>query len=132
MSQKCTRRRKMKLLAFFKVRKNTGIILRTCIQCGEMFKCDYKCSLNADLQKHIKAVHDKIKDFECTYPKCVKCSTNSHLQQHIKSVHDKIRDFECPYPDCDYKCSVNAGLQRHINAVHDGIQDFECPPRLRL
>jgi hypothetical protein len=108
----------MKLLSFFKVRKNTGIILKTCIQCGEeRFKCDqdrcnYKCSSNARLQVHIKAVHDKIKDHEC--PDCdYKCTRNAHLQLHIKTVHDKIKDYECP--DCEFKSSTNTGLQVHIN-----------------
>ncbi len=116
--QRCSNCKCMKLLSFFKVRKNTGIILKTCIQCGEeRFKCDqdrcnYKCSSNARLQVHIKAVHDKIKDHEC--PDCdYKCTRNAHLQLHIKTVHDKIKDYECP--DCEFKSSTNTGLQVHIN-----------------
>ena len=36
--QKCSNCKCMKLLSFFKVRKNTGILLKTCIQCGESIK----------------------------------------------------------------------------------------------
>jgi hypothetical protein len=123
----------MKLLSFFKVRKNTGIILKTCIQCGERkikdYKCpdcDYKSSTNGNLQQHIIGVHNKIKNFECTYPDCdYKCSANGNLQKHIKFVHDKIKDFECP--DCDYKSSTNENLKKHINGVHNKIKNFECP-----
>jgi very-short-patch-repair endonuclease len=78
------------------------------IECN---KCDYKCSLNGDLQRHIKAVHDKIKDIECD--KCdYKCSRTGNLREHIKIVHDKIKDFECKL--CEYKCSTKYGLKRHI------------------
>ena len=118
--QKCSNCKCMKLLSFFKVRKNTGIILKTCIQCGERKikdyecpDCDYKCSRNSHLQKHIKAVHDKIKDHECPHSDCdFKSSSKGGLQEHIKAVHDGIKDYECP--DCDFKCSKNTHLQRHI------------------
>ena len=112
--QKCSKCQCKKLLKFFKVRGNTGQIYKTCIICCERFKCElceYKCATNCNLQKHIKQVHDQIKDFECE--KCdYKCATNCNLQQHIKQVHDQIKDFECEL--CDYKCSKNSTLQRHI------------------
>jgi len=89
----------------------------------ECSKCDYKCSMNSDLKRHVKGVHDKIKDFECS--KCdFKCSHSSHLKQHTKQVHDKLKDFECDR--CDSKFSLNGNLQIHIKAVHDKIKDFEC------
>ena len=124
--KKCSKCGCKKLLKFYKVRENTGKIYKTCISCCERFKCDkceYTCSTNGDLQKHIKAVHNKIKDFECEL--CdYKCSTNGDLQEHIKAVHNKIKDFECKL--CDYKCSKNDTLQKHIKAVHNKIKDFEC------
>ena len=128
--QRCSNCKCMKLLSFFKVRKNTGKILKTCIQCGERYrcdqeKCDYKCSSNRDLKIHIKSVHNNIKDFEC--PKCdYKSSSNAHLLQHVKSVHDNIRDFECTYPNCGLKFTGNSQLRNHVKAVHDKIRDFEC------
>ena len=104
-----------------------GRRLNTCVKCRERFscdKCDYKCKFKCYLNKHIREVHDKIKDFECD--KCdAKYSTNGHLQAHIKQVHDKIKDFECP--DCEYKCSTNNHLLQHVKMVHDKIKDFECP-----
>jgi very-short-patch-repair endonuclease len=85
--------------------------------------CDHKCSENGNLQAHIKQIHTKIKDFECGLCN-YKCSTNGHLHQHIKAVHSKIKDVKCP--TCEYKCSTNSDLQRHIKAVHTKIKDFEC------
>ncbi len=56
-------------------------------------QCNYKCSTNGTLKKHIKAVHDKIKDHTCI--QCnAKFSTNGDLQRHIKTVHDKMKDHE--------------------------------------
>jgi uncharacterized membrane protein len=123
---KCSRCQCKKLPDLFKVRANTGLRLKTCIQCCNRFKCsqcEYACCSNSDLKKHIKQVHDKIKDIECD--KCkYKCSENSNLQKHIKQVHDKIKDIECD--KCKYKCSSNSNLQMHIKMIHDKIKDFEC------
>jgi hypothetical protein len=124
--QKCSKCQCKKLLKFFKVKENTGKIYKTCIICCERFKCvlcEYKCALNSNLQKHIKAIHDKIKDYECDLCE-YKCSDNGHLQTHIKAIHDKIKDYECE--KCEYKCSDNGHLQTHIKQVHDKIKNFEC------
>jgi KRAB domain-containing zinc finger protein len=111
-----------------KVTANTGKIYKTCISCSETFKCDfeeceYKCSSKGNLKRHIKIVHNKIKDFKCTLCE-FKCSLNSHLKIHIKQVHDKIKDFECQ--ECEFKFSTNSHLKQHIKQVHDKIKDFEC------
>lgn len=86
-------------------------------------KCDASFSTNSCLKIHIKIVHDKIKDYHCNI--CdYSCSINSHLQQHIKLVHDKIKDYHCNL--CDKSFSTNGELKRHIKAVHDKIKDFHC------
>ena len=114
--KKCSRCRCQKLEKFFSKRKNTGQFLKICDPCRNRFKChqcDYNCSKNSDLKRHIKSVHDKIKDIECPKEDCdYNCSKNSTLKRHIKMVHDKIKDFECH--QCDYKTSENSNLQRHI------------------
>jgi len=85
--------------------------------------CDYKCSLNGNLQLHIKKVHLKIKDFFCE--NCdFKCSTSSHLKRHIKNVHNKIKGFGCE--KCEVKFFSNSHLKRHIKSIHTKIKDFKC------
>ena len=85
--------------------------------------CEYKANYSSILQRHIKQVHDKIKDFHCD--KCDKSfSVKSTLQRHIKIVHDKIKDFHCD--KCDYSCYSNCDLQKHIKQVHDKIKEFHC------
>jgi hypothetical protein len=103
-----------------------GVLNKCCDTCLKRFKChicDYKCSTDANLKKHIKQVHDKIKDvvcLQCDY----KTSTNNNLQKHIKQVHDKVKDHECL--TCDMKFSTNVDLRRHIKMVHDKIKNYEC------
>ena len=124
-------------------KKRCGNYQKNCNECNEKHvkwykenkkevkceKCDYKSSLNSKLKTHIKAVHDKIKDFECPFvfenKQCdYKCSTNGDLKIHIKRIHDKIKDVECD--KCDFKSSTNGDLQIHIKQVHDKIFDFKC------
>ena len=56
-----------------------------------MFKCDkcvFESKYNYHLTRHIKSVHDKVKDFKCSKCNYVS-STNEHLTRHIKHVHDR-------------------------------------------
>ena len=89
----------------------------TCETCQKSFS--QKCSLN----RHIKTVHDKIKDFECQI--CIKrFSTKTDLTRHIKTVHDKVRDFECHI--CNKTYSQKYNLENHIKIVHNKVKNFEC------
>lgn len=118
-------------------------------QCDE---CEYKTSLKGNLGRHVKAVHDRIKDIECGHcdrmfsdkgtlnqhikevhskiqdfncDQCPKMFTRKgHLKLHIKQVHSKIQDFNCNR--CSYICSTNNDLTRHIKLVHDKIRDKKC------
>jgi hypothetical protein len=86
-------------------------------------KCEYKCSNNNDLKEHTKRIHDKIKDNKCD--KCeYTCLKKSHLKQHIKYVHDKVKDFTCK--TCNYCCTTNSDMNKHIKQVHDKIKDIKC------
>lgn len=86
-------------------------------------KCQYNTPVNKCLKRHIKTVHEKIKNIKCD--KCdYICSSNCNLKQHIKYIHDKIKNFKCD--KCDYTCSANGALKRHIKAIHSKIKDFKC------
>ena len=44
------------------------------------------------MKKHIKSVHEKIKDLSCD--ECERTfSQQGDLKMHIKSIHEKIKDF---------------------------------------
>ena len=113
MFKKCSRCHSEMLEGFFN-RNRKGLLNKCCNNCLNRFKClkcDMKFSQKIILQRHIKAIHDKIKDIEC--PKCdMKFTDKNNLHNHIKAIHDKIKDIECP--KCDFKCSQKCQLQQHI------------------
>jgi hypothetical protein len=56
--------------------------------------CEYVTCQSRALVRHIKNVHNKLKDMKCS--ECEFASNNKHhLLQHIKAVHDKIKDIKC-------------------------------------
>lgn len=82
---------------------------KVCTQCNKVF------SQKMHLQRHIKSVHDVIRDNFCTF--CGKGFTlKSHLMEHIRAVHFKIKNRVCPV--CDWKFHRQGDLNRHIKAVH--------------
>ena len=86
-------------------------------------QCDATFSSIGKKDRHIDAVHDKIKNCECD-----RCGawfySNSHLEIHIKAVHDKIKDYKCDR--CDASFSSIGKKYRHVKAVHDKIKDYKC------
>ena len=131
-----------KIICLNKIKKN---------KCEE---CQYETPSIRNLKRHIKAVHDKIRNFVCdicgyaasqkvhlkqhndavhkmtesTY-KCGKCSYKSNLKRdvkkHIQFVHGKIRNHVCD--ECDYATSDKSVLSCHKAAVHKtGDREFRC------
>jgi KRAB domain-containing zinc finger protein len=76
------------------------------------------------LQKHVKSVHEGVKNYECPHCK-YRASQKGAIQQHVRAVHNQIKDFECP--SCDYRASQKGAIQQHVKAIHNQIKDFECP-----
>ena len=96
----------------------------------KLFKCEkcvFKTVRKGDLKQHIKAIHDKIKDFKCNYDLCkYTCSSNSGLNTHINAVHNKIKSFKCNYEFCKFACSGNSILNQHIKSIHNKIKNVKC------
>ena len=73
--------------------------------------CDYSCSHNHNLAKHIGAVHEGKKPFKCSI--CdYSCSQKGHLTHHIASIHEGKKPFTCTV--CYYKFSLKHHLASHI------------------
>jgi rubrerythrin len=78
--------------------------------------CDFSTSSGRYLKVHMKAVHDKIKDFNC--PHCdFKASHQSTITKHVKYVHDKIQEHKCP--QCDLRFSSKYNICSHIDSIHE-------------
>merc|ERR1712156_253291 len=80
-----------------------------CPQCQKYFS-DAKAT-----RKHIKMVHDKIKDNKCS--QCPYSAFQRYaLKRHINIVHKKSINYFCD--DCEYKSGVKGNLKSHIANVH--------------
>ena len=78
-----------------------------CSICRKSFSARYK------LVRHVKGVHDKIKDYKCD--NCsYECSQKSSLNMHIMDVH--MKDFKCD--QCDYATGRKYYLSVHIRKHH--------------
>ncbi|XP_055710210.1 oocyte zinc finger protein XlCOF6-like [Phlebotomus papatasi] len=112
--------------------------------------CPYKTDLSATLKRHVKAVHQKLKDFQCT--RCERSFTmESSLKIHMMR-HEGIKNYECPICGvkkvaicelkshmfthtkektlscefCPYKCNARTNMRLHVKAVHQRIKEHHC------
>jgi len=92
----------------------------------KIFECHY-CGFvteisAAHLRKHVKDVHEEIKQYHCT--ECgIKVSRKYHLIRHIKAVHHKEKFWQCE--DCDYKTNNQVCYKKHKQNKHEGGGDCD-------
>lgn len=84
--------------------------------------CQNTFATKTNLNKHIRVIHQKIKNFQCDI--CQKrLSTNAHLVQHVNSTHKKIK-YNCP--KCNKVFSSKSALKHHIENLHNKIKTILC------
>ena len=89
----------------------------------------YRAAKASGLREHIKAFHDKIKDFACTYCAFVTGRSTS-LKKHIREFHNKTpnqnveREFACQ--QCIFIAREPSALKLHVKVIHDKIKDLAC------
>ena len=124
---KCSKCQSRMLDTFFPIKIRTGQRFKTCNSCRtpkhECPKCDKKFSSVGNLNKHIKSVHNNIRNYKCDLCE-YSCSLKSNLDRHIESVHYKIKNYKCDI--CEYSCSTKSDLDKHIKQIHNKIKDNEC------
>lgn len=98
---------------------------------GTKFKCP-KCPLETSwktaLTRHIKSVHDNIRNHvcgECGYSASTKCT----LRDHMDGIHKKIKKHVCEM--CGFAATQKSNIRSHKKNVHSlGSQKtderFEC------
>jgi len=80
-------------------------------------RCDYKTFHRHALDRHIQAVHDKVKLYQCQ--KCdYKTGHASALKRHQSKVHDKSMQMIYACEACDYHTIHKSALKRHIANRH--------------
>jgi len=80
-------------------------------------RCDYKTFHRHALDRHIQAVHDKVKLYQCQ--RCdYKTGHASALKRHQSKVHDKSMQMIYACEACDYHTIHKSALKRHIANRH--------------
>ena len=70
-----------------------------------------------DLKRHIKNVHEGLKNHVCD--SCGKAfSEAGNLRKHIKGVHQGQKNHKCEY--CEKSFFEYSNLKTHIKGVHKG------------
>lgn len=87
-------------------------------------QCDYGASTSINLTAHIKIMHSNNQDmFSCEL--CPKTFNHkSNLKVHIKGVHCRIKDNTCAV--CDFSASTSSDVKRHTKFVHLNIKEHAC------
>ena len=86
-------------------------------------QCHFESSWKHALNKHIKAVHENLRNHvcgECGYA----TSRKDTLKQHIEGVHEKIKSHVCR--ECGYAAAQKGQLKTHIEAVHENKRSHVC------
>ena len=74
--------------------------------------CDKSFKQSRDLKYHVQAVHEKSKDFECTY--CGKFFTE--IKNHIKNIHETNKQVKCEI--CSDIFPSKTEMFRHLREIH--------------
>ena len=95
-----------------KAKKGRKIKMKTCEDCGRMFR-------STKFRLH-KKFHEKDRSLQCK--KCEKFFRSPiAVKRHVKTVHDQIREYSCK--NCLFSASSEWHLRLHVSKVHHNILD---------
>ena len=83
--------------------------------------CEKSFAQKRNLTRHVDVVHLKLKSLSCTLCNLY-FARQTHLTQHENAVHGKLNFFSCTL--CDYTFSLKSKLNKHVRAVHHN--PFTC------
>ena len=98
-------------------RKKTHPKKFKCNDCGALFIHKF------NLQRHINAIHLKLKPYVCDQCK-MSFSQKGFLQNHINSIHLKIKPYECE--QCNKSFSREGCMKDHVKEVHQKLRPYRC------
>merc|ERR1712048_1445922 len=86
-------------------------------------KCDKVFKTKSNLNHHVRAVHDQIKNHKCT-----QCNASYYkkadLVNHQRS-HQGVKPFACTVKGCKARFTTKSNRTKHIKRMHgDGCQSI--------
>ncbi|KAG8981440.1 hypothetical protein FRB93_008686 [Tulasnella sp. JGI-2019a] len=94
--------------------------------------CDTRFTRQADLQRHLSNVHERLRNFRCTAcPKRFGLAAN--LKTHFLAVHSSEKPVACRIPGCDVRFGDQSARIRHEFALHaePGFICRDCPEKFK-
>ena len=96
--------------------------------------CNRGFSFQRSMDRHVKAIHEDRKDYNCTADGCEKAFRSRYeLNEHFNNIHAEVkkrRPVEQVTCDvCEKVCSSRKVLYSHKKLVHEGVKwglKFEC------
>ena len=80
--------------------------------------CDYKTFHKHALERHVQAVHDKVKFYQCS--RCeYRTGHSSALKRHESKVHEKNLQIAYVCDICEYQTVHKSALKRHVANRHE-------------
>merc|ERR1712150_411929 len=78
-------------------------------------KCSYVSKERGNLDRHVRLVHNGIKDFTCAY--CGKVfGLKQYLNNHIIRLHEKVKKHKCGV--CGKSFGIKDDVKKHARKVH--------------
>ena len=85
--------------------------------------CNYTNLRKPLLDTHIKRVHEKKKNFQCSL--CPKSFfSKGHFEEHTNGVHLNLKPFQCE--KCEFATAYRTILREHNKVAH-GNRRYDCP-----
>ena len=89
-------------------------------------QCKKSFAQKGCLKTHIIGVHQEIETLKCKYCNR-KCSTKYVLASHVKKVHLKLKPpKKVVCTECDAHFEHKQHLEHHMNKVHLNVKPYEC------
>ena len=95
-------------------------------------QCEHRTHDSSALAIHVKAIHEKLTPFRCSFPACnYSAAQRKDLPKHLRTHQtDPLlrRPFPCSFAGCDYRAARKSHLESHAQNRHNEnrARDFVC------
>ena len=85
--------------------------------------CDYQATENGSLSRHVKNVHQKSENMNCS--ECNKSIQKVSLKKHMKMFHSEEQTlYNCKL--CTFQSIQQSAVNKHVRNVHQKSENINC------